>query len=132
MKKKTFILPNPRLKIWLNWLNSIKSSKKQQPKGCSCRRKPQDSEWPANSRQTASNYNKVRILAGLLSDPLTLLTYVNQVLNVLALLATEAALVAMVVLTEVLTAGKAHMALSVPAMVMDLCIRKELSLLNLN
>lgn len=125
MKKKTFILPNPRLKIWLNWLNSIKSSKKQQPKGCSYRRKPQESEWPANSRQTASNYNKVRILAGLLSDPLTLF-------NVLVLLATGAALVAMVVLTEVLTAGKAHMALSVPAMVMDLCIREELSLLNLN
>ena len=135
-KKLTLTLANPRLKKWLKWLNSIKSSRKLLPKGCNSRKKPQESEWLANSRQTASNYNKVRTLAGHPSDPPTLLTNVNQVLNILVMVAMAAALVAMVVLTEVLatasTAGRAYTALSVPAMVMDLCTRKELNLLNLN
>ena len=134
LKKKTLTWAHLRLKKWLKLLKRTKRGKKLLR--CNSRRQPQESNLLSNRRLTASNYNKVRTLAGHPSDPPTLLTNLNQVLNVHVLVATAAAQVAMAVLTEELatvgTAGSFHITLSVQAMVMDLCTRKMLDLLNLS
>ena len=136
LKKKTLTWAHLRLKKWLKLLKRTKRGKKLLLCRFNSKRQPQGSNLLSNRRLTVSNYNKVRKLAGHPSDPPHLLTNLNQVLNVHVLVATAAAQVAMAVLTEELatvdTAGSFHITLSVQAMVMDLCTRKMLDLLNLS
>ena len=135
-KKKTLTWAHQRLKKWLKLLKRTKRGKKLLLCRFNSKRQPQGSNLLSNRRLTVSNYNKVRKLAGHPSDPPHLLTNLNQVLNVHVLVATAAAQVAMAFLTEELatvgTAGSFHITLSVQAMVMDLCTRKMLDLLNLS
>ena len=136
LKKMTLTWAHLRLKKWLKLLKRTKRGKKLLLCRCKSRRQPQESNLLSNRQLTASNFNKVRTLAEHPSDPPNLLTNLNQVLNVHVLVATAAVQVAMAVLTEELategTVGSFHITLSVQAMVMDLCTRKMLDLLNLS